>query len=640
MSIFKQCLPTIFCLAITVTGKTQASDYGAFTQEEKLLKQVSFDKEADAVILFDVANASYNEAYNLIIERRIRIKILKEKGINNANIEIPFYTQNGFETITGIRGVTYSVNSTGTSIETELASKDIFKQKINDNFSVVKFALPNVKVGSILEYSYQDIYKNFGGLDNWYFQAELPTLYSKFFFAVPPRAEFAYSVHKSETLPININNDKKQGFLTFEMGDIPGLRNEPFMDAAKDYLQHVDFQLSGLISNSGAKINYLNKWSDVSGELMGESYFGKQIDKSLGNSQAIIAKFTSIPGMEQRMKAVHNYVKEKFSWNGYNTKYTDEGIKDLWEKGKGSSAEINLLLIKLLRNAGVDAYPLLVSERSHGKVNTSYPILQEFNKTMAYVVVNDNPFVLDGTDDKTPYNMLPENVLNTTAFLVDKKKGRILTLKDSIRSKSNIINLYSHILLDGNIRGEASVTSSDYGRINRTKAFKNDKEKFTKEYFTNSTAGLTVHSLVVANLESDSLPLMQEFKYTLPVSTTGDYKMINLNLFTGLEKNPFISDNRFSDINFGSRQNTVLIQQFEIPANYKLEAIPKNILLRMPDKSIIMSRMASLNNNILSVELSVKIERAVFAAYEYPMIQEFYKKMYSYLDEPLVLSTK
>lgn len=640
MSVCKLCLLAFFCLAITVTGKTQASDYGSFSQEEKVLKQVPFDKEADAVILFDVATASHNEAYNLIIERRIRIKILKDKGISNANIEIPFYTQNDFENITGIRGVTYSVNSTGTSIETELASKDIFRQKINDNFSVVKFALPNVKVGSIVEYNYQDIYKNFGGLDNWYFQTELPTLYSKFFFAIPPGAEFAYSVHKSETLPININNDKKEGFLTFEMRDIPGLRNETFMDAAKDYLQHVDFQLSGVISNSGAKINYLNKWSDVSSELMGESYFGKQIDKSLGNSQAIIDKFTSIPGIEQRIKAVHNYVKEKFSWNGYNTKYTDEGIKDLWEKGKGSSAEINLLLIKLLKLAGVEAYPLLVSERSHGKVNTSYPILQEFNKTMAYVLINEYPFVLDGTDDKTPYNMVPENVLNTTAFLVDKKKGRIVTLKDSIRSKGNTINLYAHILADGSIRGEASVASTDYGRINRTKVFKNDKEKFTKEYFTNSAAGLTVDSLVVTNLESDSLPLMQNFKFALPVSTTGNYKLVNLNLFTGLEKNPFISDNRFSDINFGNRQNTVVFQQFEIPTNYKLEEIPKNILLRMPDKSIVMSRMASLSNNILSVELSVKIERPVFAAYEYPMIQEFYKKMYSYLEEPLVLSIK
>ncbi len=116
--------------------------------------------------------------------------------------------------------------------------------------------------------------------------------------------------------------------------------------------------------------------------------------------------------------------------------------------------------------------------------------------------------------------------------------------------------------------------------------------------------------------------------------------MVNLNLFTGLEKNPFISDNRFSDINFGNSQNTMVSQQFEIPAKYKLEEIPKNILLRMPDKSIVMSRMASVRNNILFVELSLKIDRPVFKADEYPMIQEFYKKMYSYLEEPLVLSTK
>ena len=139
MPICKLCLVAFFCMVITVRGKTQISDYGAFTPEEKALKQVPFDKEADAVILFDVATATYNDAYNLITERRIRIKILKDKGINNANIEIPYYTQNNFETIRNIRGITYSVNSTGMAVVTELDNKDIFRQKINDNFSIVKF---------------------------------------------------------------------------------------------------------------------------------------------------------------------------------------------------------------------------------------------------------------------------------------------------------------------------------------------------------------------------------------------------------------------------------------------------------------------------------------------------------------------
>ncbi len=633
------CLLAILCIAITFCN-AQPTNFGEFTTEEKLLKHVDFDKEADAVILFDMAIASYNDDYNLLLQRRTRIKILKEKGVSLANVEIPFYSKDKFESIYNLKAIVYTEDGNKSMVIKELQRSDIFTTKLNDYVSLVKFALPNVKPGSIIEYNYESHSKHFGGLDNWYFQKEIPVLFSSFFLAVPPRQEFAYNVHKSQDIPIDINNDKREGTVKFSMKNIAGLRDEPFMDAPKDYLQHVDFQFSGYVNSFGSKVNYVTKWSEVSRELMGESHFGKLINKSISGTEELVSRFKAISNQTERIKAIHEYVTQKFTWNGIRSKYATDGLKDCWEKRSGHSGEINLLFINLLKSSGLDVYPLLISERKHGKVTLEYPILDEFSNTFAYVQADGNTFIMDGTDHLTPTNLTPESILNTNAFLVDNKKGSLMKIANETAGNFTTVNIFSTISDKGVLNGEASILNTNYARLERGADYRRDKELFKNAYLQKNIVELKVDSLVLSNLENDSLPLQQDFRFTLPVQSSGDYKLVNVNLFTGLEKNPFISDNRFTDINFGNRQQVTVVGQYVIPANFKLEEVPKNVQMIMPDKSITMARTASLSENVVLYQFSLKINRPVFTAEEYPGVKEFYKKMYTFLDEPLVLTNK
>ena len=80
---------------------------------------------------------------------------MKEKGIEYGNIQIPYYSKDNFENVQAIGGLPWTpINM---PVIKELKKSDIFRQTINDRVSVVKFALPNVKVGSIIEYKYESI---------------------------------------------------------------------------------------------------------------------------------------------------------------------------------------------------------------------------------------------------------------------------------------------------------------------------------------------------------------------------------------------------------------------------------------------------------------------------------------------------
>jgi hypothetical protein len=189
----------------------------------------------------------------------------------------------------------------------------------------------------------------------------------------------------------------------------------------------------------------------------------------------------------------------------------------------------------------------------------------------------------------------------------------------------------------GAMQGDASIHSSDYARLTRLQAWEGSKEKFREHYLTSYQTGLHVDSLVVDNIDNDSLDLEQQFHFTIPPTESGDYKLVNLNLFSGIAKNPFISDIRFTNIDYGCLQLQTVIEHIELPSTLKVDGLPKNIRMIMPDTSISLSRMITLKDNTLSVRFSIETKRSVFTADEYDYVRNFYKKMAEIMNEQIVL---
>ncbi|HEX6430955.1 MAG TPA: hypothetical protein VF008_24870, partial [Niastella sp.] len=291
----------------------------------------------------------------------------------------------------------------------------------------------------------------------------------------------------------------------------------------------------------------------------------------------------------------------------------------------------------LLKEAGLEVYPLLVSERGHGKVNPKIPFIDQFNKVMAYVLIDSKYYVLDAAGVYTPPFMIPFPVINTNAFIVNRKKGGIINLSESVKKDKNFVNIHARIDDNGAMTGEATIQSNEYARLARMRAWERDKDRFRENYYTTYQAGLKMDSLVMHNLENDSLPLEQQFNFSIPPTVSGDYKLINLNLFSGIAKNPFISDIRFTNIDYGCLQSHTVVETIELPASLKIESLPKNIRMIMPDTSISLTRLLEVKDHVIMVRYSILTTRSVFTADEYDYIKDFYKKMAQIMNEQVVL---
>lgn len=642
-------------ISLAIFAKIKLPEYGAIDKSDLQLKECEFDKDAAAYQLVSAGDVYYRVIggdFNIITERRIRIKILKDSGLKEANIHIRFISSGGYESISDISGITYNLDNSGNILTSELEKSAISIKKIDDQVSEISFVLPGIKVGSVFEYKFTDVKKSISNIDDWYFQDEIPTRVSVYRVLIPSMFKFSSKIFASQKVDqeINIVNENakyrrstlnyESQLKTYTLQNIPALKQEPYMGAAKDYLQRVAFQLSGISYTDGENKTLTSTWTDISNSLLNNENFSGQLSKNLSRPKKLDEALQYITDDYKKMKTIYDFVRKKMEWNGETSIYSSNGIKSAWDKNSGNTADINLILINLLRNSGINAYPLIASTRNNGTVNTQYPSLQQFNITLAYVAIGGRKYIMNAADKYNPAYLVPFNVLNNDGYVVDAKEGGWVILSNDKNTYKNVVSIVAKINDHDSLVGESTVNSYDYAKKQKLKIWQNGKDSigFIK-YYTDEDSALQIKNIQVAGEDLDSAVLRQKFDFAMPITSSNGKKYFTLNLFQGFDNNPFTDNARVTDIDFNYKRVYVFEGTISIPENYKFD-LPKNIQITTPDASNILNRELISDNNSLYYKITIQFTKTYYPAASYPMLQEFYKELFNALNEKIGIIKK
>jgi hypothetical protein len=534
-----------------------------------------------------------------------------------------------------VEAYTYNFDESGRPSFIPIDKKSFYTEHTNSYWSQMKFAMPAVRVGSIIEYHYVSTMKSYGGLDEWRFQSEIPTLTSSFLLQMVPTHEFTYSVQKSSNYSINIQPLPNDGRIYFEMNNIAGLRKEPYMDAPRDYLQKVIFQHSAYLTSFGSKQKTNTTWRDLAYDLMTDKNYGSQLDKDL-KIDALQALIANEPTATAKLRVVYDYIKKHIAWNGIDTWFSRDPLKTVWDRKNGTSGEMNLLLVNLLKSAGIETYPVLAAERHYGKIDTTYPFIERFNKTVAFALADGRQYILDASQENCPVGLTPFPLLGTTAFLVDKKKFNLLRIAPGSKYYKKIVTISGELDTNGVLSAETNVQSYDYAMQFVLDEIKSDKRKFIADVFEKPYDGISIDSFQVIPPEFDSLPVSQYVRFKQQLNQTGGFVLLNPNLFARMEKSPFISSIRFTNVNFGYPYNITVQETFKVPPGTKID-LPEDKALRSTDKTIEAFKQVRFENNEIKVIMRFIQTTTLVPAENYPAIRDFYKKMIDMFNEPILV---
>ena len=654
----------LFLLTSLVTfAKGDLPEYGEIDKKDLQLKECEFDKDAVAYKLMSSGDVYYKVVdgdFNIMTDRRVRIKILSDKGLAYANIKIRFVSLAGYELIKNISGITYNLDSSGNILTTKLDKTSIATKKIDDQYSEVSFTLPDVKVGSVFEYKFTEEKKSISNIDDWYFQDNIPTRLSVYKVLIPSMFKFSSNLYADQDVDqesdvVNENAKYKKSTLsyasmlkTFTLENISALKKEPYMGGApKDYLQKVVFQLSRIDYGDGEKTDLETTWSHLTSSLFANDNFGGQLAKKLPHTKKLDEALTFVTDDYKKMITIHNYVRKNMNWNGEQSIYSSNGIRNAWDKKTGNTADLNLIIVDLLREAGLKAYPIIASTKENGSVNTNYPFLQQFNVTIAYVMIGNKNYFLNAADKYNPAYLVPSDILNTKGYIVDPGKGGWISMSDSNENNNyenktykNIVSITAQIKSQDSISGNVTINSYDYAKEQPQQIWKGGKDTsaFIK-YFTSADSTIKIKNIEVAGDDMDSIPLRQNFDFLMPLTSKGNNEYFTLNLFQGFNKNPFLDTDRTTDINFNYKRTYILEGKISIPDNYQFK-LPESIEIRMPDSSIVMNRELTSDSTTMSFRITIDFTKPYYKAEAYPLLQQFYKKLFGALNEPIEIKKK
>jgi hypothetical protein len=459
--------------------------WGKISPAEFSITPQGSDSAAPAIVLCDFGNIEVSN--RTFYTRHTRIKILKTEGLQYASVEIPYQTKSRYDDFYDLKARTY-VMENGKIVTYKVAPGQIENIKINDQWSKKKFTFPNVKPGVIIEFRYTMASLDFEKLDTWYFQREIPTLWSEFRFQVPPPFVYLVTFENSRQLaqdeemvygqklqwlydtrprPRRMElfrnnyllyatsesrykvwalNDMKKKIV---MRNLPGLSTGTDDQPVTSYYpqvridlfessgnlprsfrplvltSHKDYETRGewgLMHDRTALNGYvqfrLNTWSEFNADLLEHDRFGLYLLKNFGGSRLMDSITRHSNNQAERLESVFNYVQNTFRWNGEFSLYASQNFNDFIHKKTGSSAEINLMLVNLLRQAGISANPLLIRTIDRGMPEKMYPVKGQFNHVIVVAEVDGAEVLLDATSGTADLNRLNKLDIGTQGWIV------------------------------------------------------------------------------------------------------------------------------------------------------------------------------------------------------------------------------
>jgi len=644
-------LLVVALLASSITAFAQKSPakFGDIPMPDLTMTSYALDTSASAVVLMDYGKAyiSINTvAISLNFECHVRIKVLKKDGLDAADIEIPLYhnSSGDEEKVSSFKAVTYNLEN-GKVVESKLEKSAIFKEKFNRNINVQKFTFPNVKEGSVIEYSYTKMSDFITNFPNWQFQREIPVRHSEYWALIPDFFVMEkYMQGYLTPTSFEVTSKSQSGYSDnahhWIMKDVPAFKEEPFMTSEDDYVSKINFALAYINFPGTPSREIMGSWDKLRATMLESDAFGKAITGSNFLKKTVDEIIAGKTEPMQKVEAIFNYVKQNMEWNGTRDMYADP-LKKVLEAKKGTAGDINVLLASMLEKAGIEVDMVVLSTRDHGFIRQQYPMESQLNYAVCLARLDPKPLFLDATEDFNPLGVLPERCLNGEGLLISAKNTGWVPLETKTKSRT-VYSADLKVSPTGELTGKLNISRDGYDAIQmRTKYHSKGEAEYLKDFLTKK-ASWEVDKTEFQNLKEidKAVKEIHELEISEHTSVAGDIIYINPFVIGQLEKNPFTLEKREYPVDYGSLQEVVYTSKFTIPDGFAVDELPQNKVLVLPGNAAKYLYNVTQMENTLSITSSFQINRPIFVQAEYINLREFYNQVVAKQAEQIVLKKK
>lgn len=654
MTHLRSCALVCALLPLLITAldaQNSPKKLGKADLDELRLQDCTFEPGAPAMVLFDVAESEivvHGGGFAFEAKYHKRIKIFSKNGLEEANINIRYFAgkNSTFEQVTGIKAYCHYLEN-GSAKTVALPSKDVFVNDLGEGWRSATFAIPAAREGCVIEYAYRLASKDLANLDGWYFQQDIPVLYSEYVMTTPEMfvfrlvllGTFPLSVNTSDKVLRNfsgqigeesaysrdrINADLWCNTTLWAMKEVPSIRHEPLMSPKSDLAAHLEFQLLMIQYPGGENQEVMSSYEKFNKTLLDSDDFGSMAKPGRFEQKLIEGIVAGVSDTIAIAEAILEHIEEKVSWDGKYGFYAKRKAADVYASGKGSAAEINLLLVACLRAAGMQADPVILGTRNHSRPHPIYPNSDRFNYVVAVVDIAGKTLFADATNKDLPFGYLPEQCLHAEGWRVSKNAAGFIPMQ---AGASGYRTIYTDLKFDGGgWKGNVSVISKGYKAL----------ETVYKMNTMGKDAYLTAIQTGFADWSADRpqaifLDTSENVRIDIPINiATEDADIVYF-------KQPFdppFSDQYFADetrtwpMDFPYKSGFNYVLTIPIPEGYQISEVPEDAAVALNENNDLHFKYnSSIAPGHVTIVSRFQMKRTLFLAEEYEGMRMFFNLM-------------
>jgi hypothetical protein len=649
----------VIAVALLSSGVSRASDFPAPNPADLTMKSLTGYPGASAVILF--REQTTNDDMHSI-EFYERIKILSEEGKKYANVELhtmhshsgdsDFYND---ESVDDIQGRTVHADGTVIPFTGKPYLKTIEKTK-GMKYEAKVFTLPDVEVGSIIEYKYALHYSdNIVENPQWYIQGNLfvKSAHYKWF-------PTTHNVIDNDGRPINsiawfpilpegakIDHVEIPGGGSFnapkqvyelKVADVPPITEEDHMPPLKSYSYRVLFSLTAFRTSEEYWKSQGKNWSKHADAFM------KQDSVRTAAQEATAGATTP----DEKLRKIYAKVMSL-----ENTSYTRErekkemgkvtSVGDVLTQGRGSSGQLAELFVAMARAAGLKSYLMLVPDRSTEIFIPSWMSFSQFDDTIAIVNVDGKDVYFDPGSRYCAYGHLAwQHTFVGGLRQTDNGTAISQTAGDGYSTNRN--TRVANLTMDehGVITGKVDLSFMGAAALRwRHTALRGDEQSL-KDGLRESLEASLPHSLEVkvndvTNLTNYDQPLKVSFSVNGTIGTvTGKRLVMPVDLFESGSNALFSQEKRETAVDLEYPASVEDALRVTFPKGFEVEALPKGDVYMM-EKIARYAITVESNPTSYTTRRSYAMGEMLFPQKDYGDLRAFYSKMQTKDKESVVL---
>jgi hypothetical protein len=579
----------------------------------------------------------------------VRLKVLTEKGKEYADQEIN-YEGRQFK-ITGVEGRT--IHSDGTVIPfTGKPYQKLVKKNGKEKYKATVFTLPDVQVGSIIEYRYTLAYEsNLVLSPRWYLQGPLYTRKAHFFFLPSERAledghggvvqgHVAYAADLPQGAKV-VYAPSNQSY-SLDVEKIPAYPEEDYMPPMHSYTYRALFYYT------------VARTTDEYWATEGK-YWSKNVDRFMdsGKLSSIAAGMVSPSDTPvQKLQKIYGAVMtvENTAFTREHSSEEDKalGVKiktaaDIWAQKRGDREEITRLFVGLARAAGFKAYVAYVTNRDYHLFVPNFLDMSQLDDEIAIVEVEGKETFFDPGERYAEFGSLHWKHAATQGIRQTEKGTVVFLTPSPMYQTTNVMRVANlEIKPDGKVSGVVRIALNGAAALRwREFALSNGedalKQQFTETVQAQVPAGIEVKVDHFLGLTDWNTNLMAMLSVTGSMGTsTGKRVFLPATFFESTSHPLFALEKRTEpiDLNYPYiAQDTV---EIKLPAAFDIESLPKDTEFSDPQNTFYRAKFTHGPGALKSARVLV-VGNVVYKADEYPQLKDFYQKVNAKDKEPAVL---